>query len=44
MPLKNGNERLIVDLTLASFATGMAELQIPQLSLFYFRQRRRRRD
>jgi hypothetical protein len=37
MPLKDGNERLIVDLTLASVVTDVAELQIPQLSLFYFR-------
>ena len=32
------NQRLVVDLTLASFVTGVAELQIPQLSLFYFRK------
>jgi hypothetical protein len=38
MPLKDGNERLVVDLTLASLVTGVAELQIPQLSLFYFRK------
>jgi hypothetical protein len=38
MALKDGNERLVVDLTLASFVTGVAELQIPQLSLFYFRK------
>lgn len=38
MPLKDGNERLVVDLTLASFVTGVADLQIPQLSLFYFRK------
>jgi hypothetical protein len=38
MPLKDGNERLVVDLTLASLVTGVAELQIPQLSLFYFRR------
>jgi hypothetical protein len=35
--LKNGNQRLLVDLTLASFTTGVSEIQIPQLSLFYFR-------
>lgn len=35
--LKNGNERLFVDLTLANFATGVAEIPIPQLTLFYFR-------
>ena len=38
MPLKDGNARLVVDLTLASFVTGVADLQIPQLSLFYFRR------
>jgi hypothetical protein len=38
MPLKDGNERLVVDLTLASFVTGVADQQIPQLSLFYFRR------
>jgi hypothetical protein len=36
MSLKNGNERLVLDLTLAHFTTGVDELQIPQLSLFYF--------
>jgi hypothetical protein len=38
MPLANGRQRLIVDLTVASFATGVTDLQIPQLSLFYFRR------
>ena len=38
MPLKDGRERLVVDFTLASFATGVADLQIPQVSLFYFRR------
>jgi len=38
MPLKDGKARLVVDLTLASFVTGVADLQIPQLSLFYFRK------
>jgi hypothetical protein len=38
MPLKDGRERLVVDLTLASLVTGVGELQIPQLSLFYFRR------
>jgi hypothetical protein len=38
MPLKNGNQRLVVDLTLASYVTGVADVQIPQLSLFYFRR------
>lgn len=37
-PLKDGNQRLVVDLTLASFVTGVADVQIPQLSLFYFRR------
>ena len=37
-PLKDGLERLVVDLTVASYVTGVAELQIPQLSLFYFRR------
>jgi hypothetical protein len=37
-PLKDGKARLVVDLTLASFVTGVADLQIPQLSLFYFRR------
>jgi hypothetical protein len=36
--LKNGNERLFVDLTLTNYATGIAQLQIPQLTLFYFRR------
>lgn len=38
IPLQNGNERLFVDLTLANFTTGVAEIQIPQLTLFYFRR------
>lgn len=38
MPLKDGNQRLVVDLTLASFVTGVTDVQIPQLSLFYFRR------
>jgi hypothetical protein len=38
MPLTNGRQRLVVDLTVASFATGVTDLQIPQLSLFYFRR------
>jgi len=37
-PLKNGNVRLFVDLTLTNYATGIAQLQIPQLTLFYFRR------
>ena len=38
IPLKNGKERLFVDLTLANFTTGVAEIQVPQLTLFYFRK------
>jgi hypothetical protein len=37
MTMKDGNRRLIVDLTLAAFVTGTAEIPIPQISLFYFR-------
>jgi len=36
--LKNGNQRLFVDLTMANFTTGLAQIQIPQLTLFYFRR------
>jgi hypothetical protein len=36
--LKNGKARLFVDLTLVNFTTGVTEIQIPQLSLFYFRR------
>ena len=36
--LQDGNERLFVDLTLANFTTGVTEVQIPQLTLFYFRR------
>lgn len=38
IPLKNGNERLIVDLTLAHLTPGVTEIRIPQVTLFYFRQ------
>ena len=38
MALQDGKSRLVVDLTLASFVTGVTDLQIPQLSLFYFRR------
>ena len=38
MPLTNGKERLSVDLVLSGFVTGAPELQIPQLTLFYFRK------
>ena len=37
MRMKDGNERLVVDLTLAAFVTGTSEIPIPQISLFYFR-------
>ena len=37
-PLQGGNQRLFVNLTLAIFTTGVAEVQIPQLTLFYFRR------
>jgi hypothetical protein len=37
-PLKDGNIRLFVDLTLSNFTTGADKLQIPQLTLFYFRR------
>ncbi|MBI4442413.1 MAG: hypothetical protein HY649_03435 [Acidobacteria bacterium] len=36
--LKNGDKRLILDLTLSSFAAGKETEQIPQLTLFYFRR------
>ncbi|OFW13081.1 MAG: hypothetical protein A3H27_19145 [Acidobacteria bacterium RIFCSPLOWO2_02_FULL_59_13] len=36
--LKNGDKRLILDLTLSSFAAGIETEQIPQLTLFYFRR------
>ena len=36
--LKNGNTRLIVDLTLVTFTVGEPEQQIPQITLFYFRK------
>ncbi|MBI4460452.1 MAG: hypothetical protein HY648_10395 [Acidobacteria bacterium] len=36
--LKNGNRRLYVDLTLASYTTGKTGEQIPQITLFYFRR------
>lgn len=37
-PLKNGNQRLYLDITLASFAVGEPQVQIPQLTLFFFRK------
>jgi len=37
-PLKNGNTRLIVDLTLVTFTVGEPEQQLPQITLFYFRK------
>lgn len=36
--LKNGRKRLFMDVTLANVSTGVTEIQIPQLTLFYFRQ------
>ena len=36
--LKNGNERMFVDLTLTSYAVAIPQMQIPQLTLFYFRR------
>lgn len=36
--LKDGNQRLFLDLTLGSFAVGEPQIQIPQLTLFYFRK------
>jgi hypothetical protein len=36
-PLKDGTQRLVVDLTVSHFVTGVTQLQIPQLTLFYFR-------
>src|SRR5690349_21569451 len=36
--LKNGNKRLYLDITLASFAVGEPQIQIPQLTLFFFRK------
>ena len=36
--LEDPDHPLVVDLTLASFVTGVGDLQIPQLSLFYFRR------
>ena len=38
--LKNSNRRLYVDLMLTTFATGKANEQIPQLTLFYFKRER----
>lgn len=36
--LKSGRKRLFVDVTLANFTTGVASIEIPQLTLFYFRR------
>lgn len=41
VPLKNGNRRLYVELTLATYSTGKTSEQIPQISLFYFRRDQR---
>lgn len=38
MNLKNGDRRLYLDVVLTSFATGKANEQIPQLTLFYFKR------
>ena len=37
-PIKNGQVRLFVDITMTSFTVGVSEIQIPQLTLFYFRE------
>lgn len=37
-PLHDGRQRLLVDLTLTYLTAGATEVQIPQLSLFYFRR------
>ena len=39
--LKNGNRRLLVDISLANFGTGKTSLQIPQCTLYYFRKDRK---
>ncbi|MBI3894876.1 MAG: hypothetical protein HY313_02990 [Acidobacteria bacterium] len=41
IPLKSGNQRLFVNLILASYTTGKASEQIPQITLFYFRRDQR---
>lgn len=38
VPLLDGRERLIVDLTLTYLTPGLNEVQIPQFSLFFFRR------
>jgi hypothetical protein len=38
VPLKNGNLRLIVDVSLVSFTVGVEEQPLPQVTLFYFRR------
>ena len=35
---KDSSRKLFVDITLASFSTGQSSIQIPQFTLFYFRQ------
>jgi len=37
-PLGNNGNRLVVDITMASFALVQADARIPQLSLYYFRR------
>jgi hypothetical protein len=36
-PLRSGQDRLFVDITMTSFTVGVPQIQIPQLTLFYFR-------
>jgi hypothetical protein len=36
--LKNKGKRLVVDMTLATFATGQTSMQLPQFTLYYFRK------
>ena len=38
---KNAGQKLFVDLTLANFATGRESMQIPQLTLYYFRKEKK---
>src|SRR5260370_22372780 len=35
---KDSSRKLFVDLTLANFGTGQTSMQIPQFTLYYFRQ------
>jgi hypothetical protein len=36
-PIRNGQQRLFVDITMTTYTVGVSEIQIPQLTLFYFR-------